>query len=52
MLYAFTTPNSFGETGPSGLGAVFLHSPQVAQNNFGLCSFFLHGSIQGAVSTS
>ena len=32
--------SSFGETGLSGLGAVFLSSAPAAQNNFDLCSFF------------
>ena len=44
--------SSLSETGLSGLGAVFLSSPPAAQNNFDLCPFFLHGSIQGAVLTS
>ena len=44
--------SSFGETGLSCLGAVFLRSRPAAQNNFNLCSFFLHGLIQGAILTS
>ena len=32
--------SSFGETGLSGLGAVFLRSPPAAQNNFDLCPIF------------
>ena len=44
--------SSFGETGLSGLGAVFLRSRPAAQNNFDLCPFFLHGLIQGAILTS
>ena len=44
--------SSFGETGLSGLGAVFLRSPPAAQNNFDLCPFFLHGLIQGAILRS
>ena len=43
---------SFGDTGPSGLGAVFMHSPLVTQNNFDLCLVFLHGLIQGVALTS
>ena len=34
---------SFSKTGPFGPDAVFLLSPQVAQNNFDLGSSFLHG---------
>ena len=43
---------SFDEIGQYDLGTFFLHSPQVAQINFGLCSFFLHSSIQCVVLTS
>jgi len=39
---------SCGEIGLSCLGAVLLRSPLATQNNFDFCSFFLHGSIQGA----
>ena len=42
----------FGDTSPSGLGAIFLHSPLVAQNNFDLCLVFQHGLIQGVALTS